>query len=48
MEGLDTIKEKMRKYRSPWYEKVRSDYAAQPEHASCVRKVGRKLQATVE
>lgn len=44
MEGLDTIKEKMKKYRSPWYEKVRRDYVAQPEHACCVRKVGRKLQ----
>ncbi|OIW29778.1 hypothetical protein CONLIGDRAFT_680593 [Coniochaeta ligniaria NRRL 30616] len=48
MEGLDTIKERMRKYRSPWYEKVRRDYAAQPEHACCVRKVGRKLQPTGE
>ncbi|KAJ9161257.1 hypothetical protein NKR19_g2462 [Coniochaeta hoffmannii] len=43
MEGLDTIRDRMKKYRSPWYEKVRDEYAARPEHASCVRKVGRRL-----
>lgn len=48
MEGIDTIKERMKKYRSPWYEKLRTDYAAQPEHACCVRKVGRRLLPSVE
>lgn len=47
MEGLDS-KERMKKYRSPWYGKMQRDYAAQPEYACCVRKVGRKLQATAE
>lgn len=43
MEALDTIKDRVKKYRTPWYEKLRTDYAAQPEHACCVRKVGRRL-----
>lgn len=48
MESIDTIKERTKKYRSPWYEKLRTDYAARPEHASCVRKVGRRLLPSVE
>lgn len=46
MDGLDTMKDKMRKYNSAWYEKARRAYGqnCQPEHAGCVRKVGRKLQ----
>ncbi|KAB5563179.1 hypothetical protein GE09DRAFT_1187774 [Coniochaeta sp. 2T2.1] len=43
MEGIETINARVRKYRTPWYEKLRDEYVAQPEHACCVRKVGRRL-----
>jgi hypothetical protein len=50
MEGEETMKEKIRRFRSPWYEKVRRDYAENslPERSCCVRKVGRKLMPADE
>jgi hypothetical protein len=48
MEGIETISGRVKKYRTPWYEKLRDEYMAQPEHACCIRKVGRKLLPDAE